>query len=205
MPSPCEAAHATSATTAGTLRAAPELRTTGNPGVAPRQDDAAASGTRRDTSPRPMGNQQVPTEHDEEKGKERGCHWLWEGARSSRAAPRERAIHSGRLTGQCTSRHTTSLLTDGHGTAAVDRTNPPHSRRETEVPPGGSNGFALACGCRRGEGFFMKLSSLLSKLKTLETWDRHHLAKFEIVKFTSQNNMPRRRSVRGRPEKCRES
>ena len=66
----------------------------------------------------------------------------------------ERAIHSGRLTGQCTSRHPTSLLTDGHGTAAVDRTNPPHSRRETEVPPGGSNGFALACGCRRGEGFF---------------------------------------------------
>ena len=149
--------------------------------------------------------QHVPTEHDEEKGKERGCHWLWEGARSSRAAPRERAIHSGRLTGQCTSRHPTSLLTDGHGTAAVDRTNPPHSRRETEVPPGGSNGFALACGCRRGEGFFMKRFSLSSKLKTLEIWDRHHLAKFEIVKFTPQKSMPRCRSIRSDPEKCRES
>ena len=149
--------------------------------------------------------QHVPTEHDEEKGKERGCHWLWEGARSSRAAPRERAIHSGRLTGQCTSRHPTSLLTDGHGTAAVDRTNPPHSRRETEVPPGGSNGFALACGCRRGEGFFMKLSSFLSKPKTLEIWERHHLAKFEIVKLTPQKSMPRCRSIRSDPGKCRES
>ena len=149
--------------------------------------------------------QHVPTEHDEEKGKERGCHWLWEGAQSSRAAPRERAIHSGRLTGQCTSRHPTSLLTDGHGTAAVDRTNPPHSRRETEVPPGGSNGFALACGCRRGEGFFMKLSSFLSKPKTLEIGERHHLAKFEIVKLTPQKSMPRCRSIRSDPGKCRES
>ena len=101
----------------------------------------------------------MPTEHDEEKGKERGKYWLWEGAQSSRAAPRERVIHSDRFTGQCTSRHTTSLLTDGHGTAAVDRTNPPHSRRETEVPPGGSNGFALASGCRRGEGFLWAKSA----------------------------------------------
>lgn len=112
--------------------------------------------------------QHVPTEHDEEKGKERGCHWLWEGARSSRAAPRERAIHSGRLTGQCTSRHPTSLLTDGHGTAAVNRTSPPHSRRETEVPPGGSNGFAPACGCRRGGGFFRGPARSRPKFTRLE-------------------------------------
>ena len=168
--------------------------------MALRQDDAAASGT-RDRKRAHVS----PPEHDEEKGKERGKHWLWEGAQSSRAAPRERAIHSDRFNGQCTSRHTASLLTDGHGTAAVNRTSPPHSRRETEVPPGGSNGFALACGCRRGEGFFMKLFSLLSKLKTLEIWDWHHLVKFEIVKLTPQKSMPRCRSTRSDPEKCRES
>ena len=125
--------------------------------------------------------QHVPTEHDEEKGKERGCHWLWEGARSSRAAPRERAIHSGRLTGQCTSRHPTSLLTDGHGTAAVNRTSPPHSRRETEVPPGGSNGFALASGCRRGGGFSWRRSKLPIASRALA--GGHHLPKCENVKF----------------------
>ena len=130
----------------------------------------------------------MPTEHDEEKGKERGKHWLWEGARSSRAAPRERAIHSGRFTGQCTSRHTTSLLTDGHGTAAVNRTSPPHSRRETEVPPGGSNGFALASGCRRGEGFFMGQVSVAENSGTFELWVWHHLVKFEIVKLTPQRS-----------------
>ena len=51
----------------------------------------------------------------------------------------------------------------------------------------------------------MKRFSLLSKLKTLEIWDRHHLAKFEIVKFTPQKSMPRCRSIRSEPEKCRES
>ena len=150
MPSPCEAVRATSATTAGIQRGVPESNQTGNPGVALRQDDAAASGTRD----RKWAHVSPP-EYDEEKGKERGKHWLWEGAQSSRAAPRERAIHSDRFNGQCTSRHTASLLTDGHGTAAVNRTSPPHSRRETEVPPGGSNGFAPACGCRRGGGFFV--------------------------------------------------
>lgn len=125
--------------------------------------------------------QDVPTEHDEEKGKERGSHWLWEGAQSSREAPRERAIHSGRFTGQCTSRHPTSLLTDGHGTAAVNRTNPPHSRRETEVPPGGSNGFALASGCRRGGGFSWRRSKLPIASRALA--GGHHLPKCENVKF----------------------
>ena len=51
----------------------------------------------------------------------------------------------------------------------------------------------------------MKRFSLLSKLKKLETWDRHHLAKFEIVKFTPEKSMPRYRSIRSEPEKCRES
>ncbi len=141
----------------------------------------------------------VPTEHDEEKGKERGCHWLWEGARSSRAAPRERAIHSDRLTGQCTSRHPTSLLTDGHGTAAVNRTSPPHSRRETEVPPGGSNGFAPACGCRRGGGFFMGPTRSRRKFTRLDL-ERHHLAMIEIVKLSSRKNSQGRKSVRLKPE-----
>lgn len=51
----------------------------------------------------------------------------------------------------------------------------------------------------------MKRFSLLLKLKTLEIWDWHHLAKFEIVKFTPQKNMPRCRSIRSEPKKCRES
>ena len=51
----------------------------------------------------------------------------------------------------------------------------------------------------------MKLSSFLSKPKTLEIWDSHHLAKFEIVKLTPQKSMPRCRSTRSDPEKCRES
>ena len=194
MPSPCEAVRATSATTAGIQRGVPESNQTGNPGVALRQDDAAASGTRD----RKWAHVSPP-EHDEEKGKERGKHWLWEGAQSSRAAPRERAIHSDRFNGQCTSRHTASLLTDGHGTAAVNRTSPPHSRRETEVPPGGSNGFAPACGCRRGGGFFV---GQLGPAENSHAWnlERHHLAMVEIVKLSSRKNSQGRKSVRLKPE-----
>lgn len=135
----------------------------------------------------------LPTEHDEEKGKERGRHWLWEGAQSSRAAPRERAIHSDRFTGQCTSRHTTSLLTDGHRTAAVNRTSPPHFRRETKVPPEGSNGFALACGCRRGGGFFVDQLGPAENSQT-KNLEKHHLAKIEIVKLSSRKNSQRRKA-----------
>ena len=51
----------------------------------------------------------------------------------------------------------------------------------------------------------MKLSSFLSKPKMLEMWDRHHLEKMKIVKLTPQKSMPRCRSTRSDPEKCRES
>ena len=95
MPSPCEAVRATSATTAGIQRGVPESNQRAIRGWL-RQDDAAASGTRDRKWAHVW-----PPEHDEEKGKERGKHWLWEGAQSSRARP-ERAIHSDRFNGQCT-------------------------------------------------------------------------------------------------------
>ena len=90
------ARHVPSATTGGNPEAVPERRTRQS-GVAPRRDDAVASGARRTHQ---FNGAHVPTEHDEEKGKERGCHWLWEGARSRAGAcgaailrPVDRSMH----------------------------------------------------------------------------------------------------------------